>query len=515
MEHDIIYKPPPGIFTTGDRAHESLRRKFRLVMKEHITKANHDFDKIYTEFQGQIDRAILDYSWELDPWIQPDWDEKEENFLKIVNSITDENLPFWQSQILNIAQDHKYHAGFLDVENTPDKVLPDKYGYLRRLVRILGEQKSPIALSWLTENEISLRPFLVDIIYGVWKSSPENKAKAEKMLAQWIDEGNYLLECAYQFDDVLEIAGTSSFKKIFGKIIAMGDIRALVFLLWNRDRIFSKILSENDFDAILELLVLIPLHNYQFHDILVSIAELYPLKIIRFFHKRIGFEINERKKDGKGYISLDNWQQHYEKLYKAIETGMFFYSYKVLRQYEEIIVPAICEWFDEGGDKDKWLYHHAARRFFEMIFKNLSVKFKEQVIFILINNNGIHAIDNIFQHLYYYKLANYPLRKESRKFWGVWKLCTVIIKKYFSNRDYMEIKNHLFELLSRTGVEWYSIPENHKTAVHKKKELSAYQKKRKELKLWPDYNDPEFKNFIQEYGAYLKKITMSSRDIEL
>jgi ppGpp synthetase/RelA/SpoT-type nucleotidyltranferase len=51
MAHDIIYKPPSDLPKFDEHAYESLRKRFKAVMEDHIKKASYDFEFIYRQFE--------------------------------------------------------------------------------------------------------------------------------------------------------------------------------------------------------------------------------------------------------------------------------------------------------------------------------------------------------------------------------------------------------------------------------------------------------------------------------
>lgn len=477
--------------------HQFGAAKFTTIRKlESLVDANEEY-QIFRLLVGYDGRFAPDFDFEKDR------KEREKKVEEFVAGITDETFPVWQKRLVAILKHY-------------ERTDPGQYQYLHTFLRKIAEQKAPLALTFLRENEPDLNPVLLDLLSGIWRSSAKGAAK--QIIGRWVNEGKYLPECASIFVRVEEI-DEALLDQIFTKAVANEDVAALNHLVdsiarhyprykqapaafmkvvqeltrhhdtrwinyvWYQKESIITALSGTDYDKILENLLWLPNIDYHAEAILKPTAENYPLKVLEFFHTRIGFQLRERKtKTARTYDAIP-FQFH--KLGQS------------LRNHEDLVIPKLLEWYKDTPKEDGWFYRWEISHFIKIVFPAFT-KTLERHFIMEIEARGVDSISDVMSLLREYTGKSF-----------LWGLCKAIITKVAFDEKYTDIKTHLFALLSQTGVVSgeYGFAE-------------AYDKKRQDLKSWDHEGVPAFKEFLEEYNRYLHDLVVQARkkadeDIEL
>ncbi len=306
-------------------------------------------------FDGKLDRKKVEK-------------ERKEKIQEFVNQISNSNFNEWQSKILSVINNYNQVKDH------------DRYQYFNIFLHELGKQKPKITQKLILNNKTRLEEFLIHLVAGIWLSKSKNIAI--KFIEDSINRGQHLSLCTYIFSYVKEIDEkllTEAFKKAKQKkdVNALNKtIRSIVdnyqhdkghtklFIkvikeltklqnywwinnVWYQEESIIEKLSEDDFNIILSNLLLVPNIDYHTEVILKTITKKQPLKIIKFFEKRVSVQLKKKMEDK----------------YDAIP-----YSFQelnsTLQEYGKVIIPEVLKWFKkknclfnwDGGDFLKNIY---------------------------------------------------------------------------------------------------------------------------------------------------------------
>lgn len=435
--------------------------------------------------------------------LAPDFDferEKRERTTKVkeyVESVTEANLKEWEGRILLIAKTNMDDRG--------------KHEYFFNFLHDLAREKSELMFALLEKNQTAFRPFLIAIVLGLLESHQADKAEA--LMKQWIHDGEYLIECAYIFD-----RADAKYLSLFGKLLAVAkkknDLTTLckiasvssklypqpknlkglffqavreltrhknsnwIFDTWYRQSHLIKNLTKAETKIILGNLVHLPRIDFQAEEILVPVAEKYPLELIDFFKKRVAIKAKMKQGD----FTYDAVPYELHKIAAP------------LSKHPEVIAELLT-WF--GVKPNKWLYEWEASQLLQRVFPGMSPKLESSLI-DLVNGQGEKGLEAAM-----YVIGKY----QGQDF--LWNLCRAIIKKYFDTPEYPRVRANLFGYLSQTGVVDGEFGFR-----------DAYLAKREQIRNWDDENKESLKNFLKEYGEFLESQAAGSEksaqeDIEL
>lgn len=447
---------------------------------EEAIKINPDYNmfKVFVGYDGRLD-PNYDFN--------KDRESRSKKIQEFISEISESNFEEWRRKILSVVKNYSISE-------------PGSYGYFENFLIELGRAKPEFAIKLIKENENELSPFFISLLSGIWKSHAQNQAK--EIIYRFAKDEKYLYACAYIFvavDDFDE----ELFEVILNKAKIAKDNRALnnvlrsiihsypnhknlknAFLetihelaknkdirwvdnLWFKSGSILSDLEGNEFDVILDGLLLIPNINYQEEEILKPIAEKFPEKIITFFHKRVEIK-SKRKKD----ISdrYDCIPYNFNKLGEPLSL------------HEKVIVPLLLEWYKDGGEKNNWLFAWEASHLLEEIFPILSPAL-ERALIDLIQRGDEKGRIIVFSIISKYK---------GEKF--LWPITKALIKQYSGSKEYEEVRNSLFGYLSQTGV-----------VSGEDGFVRAYENKKKIIQGLKEDADKRVKLFVKEYESYLDK----------
>ncbi|MFA5413771.1 MAG: hypothetical protein WC348_04530 [Patescibacteria group bacterium] len=433
-------------------------------------------------------RVFVGWDGRLDPDFDFDKTKKDrtEKIHKFVSEISEDNFEEWRSKILSVIQNY-YSSD------------PGIYSYFGVFLTELGQNKPEIALRIIQLNEKELKPFLVSLLIGIWKG---DSVKAKILINQWIDEKKNLTVCAYLLSIVDDI-DLEIIKQIFLSAKATKDIGALNNLLraivekygqnknlkyyfietikeltinndtswvnnlwFKQSPLFSDI-NDKEIDTILDGMILCTRIDYQAEEILKTIAEKFPKKIIDFFYRRV--LIRSKKKE----LITD--------YYDAIPFNLNKLR-TVLEGHATITVPLIFKWYDAGDKKQNGLFEWEAGELLEKIFPQFNPVL-EKLLIETIKKNGDIGMKIAFSIIGRYTGEEF--------LWGIIK---ALIKKHVNTKKYKEVKGHLFGYLSQTGV-----------VSGEDGFVRSFKSKKQAIKIFEKDADIKVRNFFEEYKNYLDK----------
>lgn len=452
----------------------------RIAELEEALRSNEGYSmfRVFVGYEGKLDP---DYDFNRDR------ETRAQKVQQFISDISEGNFDEWRKKILSVI---KNYSG----------TEPGSYSYFETFLAELGQNKPDIALRLIKENEKELEPFLISLLSGIWKSKEQDKAKA--IISCWVGENKHLFACAFIFAAVEEM-DEKLLRQILDKAKEVKDVRALnnvlrsilrnypnpkslraMFLetiealtrnentwwinnLWFKGDSILPELTEEEFDTVLDGLILVPQVDFHVEEILRPVAERYPRKIIEFFHRRVLIKAKIKRDIDDRY---DGVPFNFHKLGE------------MLKQHEKIIVPIILEWYGEGGKEHNWLFKWEASHLFEEIFPGFSPVLESSLIDI------IHRGDKKSRSIVFSVLSKY---KGGDFLWGVIRS---LVNKYANTKEYEEVQGHLFGYLSQTGV-----------VSGEDGFVRAYQGKKQALRELKKDKDKKFVAFIKAYEDYLDK----------
>lgn len=463
----------------------SLIGEIKAILKE---------NKLY-----QIFRVFYGYDRDFDEELE--WREaREKRDLTIdgfVNEISDSTFLTWEKNILLVASNY-----------TPED--PGKFMYFNSFIYKFAKNKPSLAFKLLSSSD--LQPFLTHILIGLWESEQHDDIR--KILLSWAEQSKELSLIAGLFwytkkadaDLMIKIfvsardshdsnalnilasniaisyQGEANVKKLFMEVI--NELTKMESTKWTfnfflHDSALLKLLSEREAENLLGNLLFAEDISHDIEEILLPIAETYPVKVIQFFYKRIKRQI-QKKKDSR---------------YDAIPYD-FHELPKILIMNTDLVLDEIFKWFKEDG----WLFHFDGPRFLKEIFPSMDEPLKSRLI-KLIRQGGKTNAEVILRILRAYEGHAFSHQ-----------IIKAFIKKYLQKETSTTYKDYLSEIfiaLSTTGVVSgeYGLP-------------NAYKQKKEEIQSWKSDKSKSIQVFVKKYEDYMdKQITYHTKradeDIEL
>jgi len=416
-----------------------------------------------------------------------DWEkaekERRNKIQEFINNISEENYNDWERKILLVTKNYS--------------LLEDRgeFQHFNIFLNELAKQKPKIAYKLLTKNESKLEPFLIHLISGIYESKLKRLAK--ELISKWVNEGKHLSICALVFDYVGAM-DKSLISDIFRKAKEIEDkdiqndiynniIRAVVknypkhkntkslFInsigeltknknwywihnSWRHRDLILKSLTKRDVDIIFENLLFLPDIKFPAEEVLTSIAEKYPQKIISFFYKRLLIQKKKKQED------------HYDAIpYRLHQIR------KPLGENSEIIVLEILKWFK----KKNYLFNWESSRLMKAIFPVFNKSLEEELI-KLIKSKNEKNVRVVFNILRAYKGEEF-----------LHNVCIEIIKEYPKNEDYHK---KIFIVLSQIGVVWGEYGS-----------VEGFKKKKDEIQSWRKDKNEAIQLFVKKYEDFLDK----------
>lgn len=375
------------------------------------------------------------------------------------------------------------------------------YQYFNFFLFELAKQKPEIAILLIGERH--LKPFLIHLVAGIWKS--KNKVLAKTLLDKWCDSYKNFIVCATIFDYVEEI-DVNLFKKTVTKAIEKKNIAALNALIsaicrnetpepwqkaiffkiirfltelgetswtnhvWFRKSSIIKNLTKLESKILLQNLILRDNISHETEEILKSVATKYPKEFINFLLERV-------HKSAKIKNRLDRFSQ-----YDAIPHRLYNIK-EPLQKNADIVIPELLRWYSMGTAKtDQWLYRWEASHLLKDVFPNSDPRLEKELI-KLIRAGGKEAMIVVDEFI---------SRFEGQEF--LWKLVEELVKTFKESSKYTEIKRKLFGYLSQTGV-----------VVGEYGFVEAFKNKKIALTTLKDAANNDYLKFLNEYESHLDK----------
>jgi len=452
--------------------------------KDRLPKISELETRIASDKEYNMFKVFFGYDYRFDEGLG--WQEakkqREAEIDKFIKNINGKTWQEWLKRIISIAK--KY----TDVD-------AGKFQYFNVFLHRLGKTKPEFAIKLLLKYEKEMEFFLIHLLAGVWESS--KKLLARKLVIEWTKRSKHLSVSAYLFTytNTLDL---ELLELIFKKIVESEDKNAMfnilrvciekhrdsnklrrMFILtlkklirikddswairlWARDYSLLETFNDQDYDTMLQSLVLHSSVDHHIEEILKPIIKKYPQKVISFFFDRVTHHLKT--------------QEHYR--YDAIPLD-FYEIREDLAQAEKVIIPEILKWFTE---KD-WLYHFEASHLLGAIFPSFNSKLGDYLV-DLIKQGGKQNALLVLSVLRAYKGESF-LHEVSKAF----------IKKFLQNENdefYKEYRSEMFIILSQTGVVSgeYGMRD-------------AYKRKKDEIQPWKKDRNPAIQVFVKDYEKYL------------
>ena len=307
-----------------------------------------------------IFKVFVGYDYHFDENL--DWREAEkerkQKIQEFIEQISDANFDEWQNKVISVINNYNQVKDY------------GRYQYFNIFLNKLGKQKPEIAKKLIQNKEKEIEEFLIHLVAGIWESKDKNVAV--KFIEDFIEEERHLSLCTGIFSYVKEI-DEKLFKKAFEKAKQKKDTNALnkiirsivdnypddqrhakLFIetikeltklknywwinsVWFKEELITELLSQENCDIMLENLLLVPNIDYETESVLKIIAKGYPLKIVKFFEKRLTIK-SKKKRD-------------YE--YDAIPYNFSELSLE-LQQHAHVIIPEVLKWFKKKDLLFNW-----------------------------------------------------------------------------------------------------------------------------------------------------------------
>jgi ppGpp synthetase/RelA/SpoT-type nucleotidyltranferase len=410
---------------------------------------------------------------------------------KLLDEVTEENIGLWVTRFKEYSPIRSNDGAY--------------FMNLTEFLTLIGQQKPDLALKIIKDHGKDLGDvILFGLLKGLW-SSP-NKAEAKEILSGWSTDKNRTWLC------VSIMVATSDFDlssadNIFNNAVAGKDFSCLTKLLdaafssepytdptriaffmktvrqfkkdnnatWIRSiyctthfHLAFPVLSEADVDLILDSLVPLPNIAYDTHRILIPIVRIFPEKIVRFFEKRIAFDIADDEKD------QSKRRRFQFKEYDAVPFNFFDLAPPMAEQGAGI-VPLIFGWFS----KEDWHYGWEASHLLHAVFPSMGADLEQQLLSLVETDEK----ENI--------LTAIRVLNDKRGDVSIHNVAKAIIRKFPNNKEY---KPKLILALQATGVTTgeYGMVEQ-------------YKQKIEQTKNWLQDENKDICNFTKAYHKLLEK----------
>ncbi|PKM47514.1 MAG: hypothetical protein CVV03_03050 [Firmicutes bacterium HGW-Firmicutes-8] len=452
------------------------RDKLSRICELESTIASITEYELFRTFVGYDTRFCEDLDWRKAQSI------RKKKIQDLIQDISKDNFDEYQTKILSI------------IKNYPS-ANPGEFQYFNIFLNEFGRQKPELAIRLLTEKQDQFDPFIIHLISGIWKSKSPKLAR--NLIYQWVNQGKHLSTCSYIFTYVGEI-DKLLLNAIFSKAIEVNDNGVLnnivdaiasnypksknikpLFMktikkltengnsdwinnVWFQKGFVTNYFTRNDFDIILQNLLLIPDIDYHTEEILFPIAEKYPKKVINYFYNRVYFQQNNKHKENC----------YFPDRYDAIPYNLHKID-EPLRKQAKKVVPEIFVWFNE----DDWLIFWEASHLVEAIYPNFDDVLERELIKLIKskNNKKVRITLSILKAY------------EGQTF--LHNVCKQFIKQFPDNGEYHK---EMLLVLSQTG-----------TVSGEYGFVEAYEQKKKEIQSWKKDNDKAIKTFAEKYEDYL------------
>jgi len=432
---------------------------------------------IYSNGEYDIFKVFVGHDYYLSKSVG--WKKAEKNRMqkikKLAGGVSDDNFAEWEKRILHIIDGYKKEEDY------------SRYRYFNIFLEEIGESNPSVAEKLIKNNEVKLGDSLVSLLVGIWNSG--EKEIAIRFINNFLKDNERLSMCAVVFLRIREI-DTKLLKLIFQKAKKAKDINALnniirsivgnypddnrhikLFIetikeltklkscwwvnnVWYQEDSIIENLAEDNFDIILNSLLLVPSIDYHSEAILEIIGKKYPLKVVDFFAKRVLIQSKKSKKERYDAIP-----------YEFHKLG------EVLNINKKIIIPHIFEWFKNRN----WLINWEAGHFLEKVY---SLNDLDKELTKLINSNNkknIEVVMSIFS-TYQGKLSLDD------------KVVRVMIRKY--SKYHNSIMSNM------------SMPKGIVSGEYGL--VDSLQSKKRELQKWKKDIRKYMQNFVKKYEKYLK-----------
>lgn len=452
--------------------------------KDRLPKITELETRIASDKEYNMFRVFFGYDYKFDEelgWKEAK-EQRENEIDKFIQSINGKTWGEWLKRIISIAK--KY----TDVD-------AGKFQYFNVFLHKLGKNKPEFAIELLTKYEKEMEFFLIHLLAGIWES--DKKPIAKKLVIEWTKRNQHLSVSTYLFTytntldlDLLNLI----FKKVMGSkdknamfnilrvcmerhndsdklkqmfIFTLKELNKIkddgwAIRLWARDYSLLDTLDSQDYDIVLQSLILHSSVDHRIEEILKPIIRKYPQKVIGFFFERVTHHLKT--------------QEHYR--YDAIPLD-FYEIREDLAQAEKAVIPEILKWFSE---KD-WLYHFEASNLLGAIFPSFN------------GNLGTYLLDLIKQGGKQNALLVLSILRAYKGEPFIHEVSKAFIKKFLQNTGnklYREYRSEMFIVLSQTGVV---------TGEYGMRD--AYKQKKDEIQPWKDDKNPIMQVFIKDYEKYL------------
>ncbi|MCX6757229.1 MAG: RelA/SpoT domain-containing protein [Candidatus Nomurabacteria bacterium] len=434
-ENEILYEIETHLMFLQRDPERKSPRISRLLS---VLSKNNDY-QIFKVFVGYDTHFYSDLDFDKAKLYR---DGKIKDFILDISETT---LKKWKRALRQVTKNYKYSDQGM-------------YNYLNFFLFEVAKQKPEIALDLI--GEAYLKPFLIHLVAGIWKS--KKKASAKVLLSEWCRTYKNFNVCSSIFDYVEEF-DKDLFKKIVTKSIERKNAWALnmlissigrnytgqpwlktIFLkiiselstlgntswtqyIWYRKDSIMKDLNKSDFKILLKNLILQESINYDTEEILEPFATKYPKDFIRFLLERV--QRRMKLKTGDKFSRYDAIPHNFNKLKESLQKNAW------------VIIPAVLQWYSMGTEKhNQWLYRWEASHFLKEVFPTSNPELEKELIKLIKHGgkDGLMVVDEFIS------------RFEGQDF--LWKLVEEVINTYKSVTKYDETKRKLFGYLSQTGV---------------------------------------------------------------
>jgi hypothetical protein len=365
------------------------------------------------------------------------------------------------------------------------------YNYFRIFLEQFGAEKPKLAYEFLTQSEDILKPFLGNILQGIWQG---NKILYKQILEKWKNEvinldicaGMYAytkkinaedLEDIYKkakknpnvFSNILwsisnnEIKNDKLNKLFLNCIEALSKNNNYYWLQypWYKDKSILKKLSTKDLERMLNILKNKPFIDYDTETLLLPVLEKDPKMFFNFLFERVKIQIEKKEKQER---------------YDAIPMN-FHQLNKLLNNNIEASFQELLSWFK----KEHYLFKWEASRLLAENYSLQNEKFIGMLIKYIKSNDLVKAkaIIRIFNDF-----------RGNQKIFDLAKI--FICYWHEDDKLMIDLQSSLMATDVVTGEYGF---------------VEAYKKKRDLIREWKKDNDPNIKKFALEFDEYLIKQT--------
>ncbi|MBI4680866.1 MAG: hypothetical protein HY753_06610 [Nitrospirae bacterium] len=326
----------------------------------------------------------------------------------------------------------------------------------------------------------------------MWES--KSSIIARELMSKWVEEDKHLQVCASLFAHDVKEVDIQILEKIFEKAKKYKDVTTLNNVIDSIVTNYSKCsepkplfiksikeltknknagwvnnilhrpgsvwesLNEQDFEMIMENLLLVPRIDYHVEEILMPVANKYPQKAIHFFYKRV--ENKEKNKDDFSYdaIPFD--------LHNINEP---------LQKQAKVVIADIIKWYSQKIGRFEWEASHLIQAIFPAFNKEL-----EKELIKLIKSKKEKNIKIVLSILRAYQGDPF-----------LHNVCKNIVR----HSPYVgKFKSSLFIILSQTGI-----------VSGEDGFVNAYKQKLEDVQSWKKERSKAIRSFIKEYEDNLNK----------